>query len=122
LIFRLRGKSKDDIMALLRARRSSPEPERKAEVKAKAKVKAKVEAEPAILLEAGLDRFWDMASNLEEFQAVIEAPQVDGAPVKRLGSPGFWRNSKVDFIGALTHAYQSVTQASLGVALGDGEE
>ena len=80
------------------------------------------EAEPTVPLEAGLDRFWDLASSLNEFQAVIEAPQVDGAAIKRLGSPGFWRNSKVDFVGALTHAYQSVTQASLGVALGDGDE
>jgi hypothetical protein len=62
-----------------------------------------------------------MASSLDEFQAVIRAPQVDGAPVKRLGAPGFWRNSKVDFIGALTRVYQSVTQAGLDVALGDGE-
>ena len=122
LIFRLRGKSKDDIMALLRARRSAPEPaaakvQRKRDTQAKPK-----EAELAISLEAGLDKFWDMASSLDEFQAVVRAPQVDGAPVKRLGAPGFWRNSKVDFIGALTRVYQSVTQARLDVALGDGEE
>jgi uncharacterized Zn finger protein len=122
LIFRLRGKSKNDIMALLRTRRSSPEPvaaksRRKRDAQAKPE-----ETEPAVPLETGLDRFWDLASNLNEFQAVIEVPQVDGAPVKRLGSPGFWRNNKVDFIGALTHAYQSVTQASLDVALGDGEK
>jgi uncharacterized Zn finger protein len=122
LIFRLRGKSKDDIIALLRARRSSPAPaaaerQRKRDTQAKPE-----EAEPAIPLEASLDRFWDVASSLDEFQAVIEAPQVDGAPVKRLGSPGFWRNSKVDFIGTLTRAYQSVTQSSLDVVLGDGEE
>jgi uncharacterized Zn finger protein len=121
LIFRLRGKSKDDIMALLRARRSAPEPaaakvQRKRDTQAKPK-----EAELAISLEAGLDKFWDMASSVDEFQAVIRAPQVDGAPVKRLGAPGFWRNSKVDFIGALTRVYQSVTQAGLDVALGDGE-
>ena len=63
-----------------------------------------------------------MAASPDDFQAVIEAPQVDGAPVKRLGAPGFWRNSKVDFIGTLTRAYQSVTQAGLDMALGDGEE
>jgi uncharacterized Zn finger protein len=122
LIFRLRGKSKDDIMALLRTRRSSPEL-----VAAKSRRKRDAQArpektEPTVPLETGLDRFWDLASSLNEFRAVIEAPQVDGAPVKRLGAPGFWRNNKVDFIGALTHAYQSVTQASLGVALGDGEK
>jgi len=122
LIFRLRGKSKDDIMAMLRARRSAPvsatpEVQRKRSTGAEPK-----EAEPAIPLKECLARFWDMASSADAFQAVIEAPQVDGVPVKRLGAPGFWRNSKVDFIGTLTHAYQSVTQASLDVALGDGEE
>jgi hypothetical protein len=38
-----------------------------------------------------------------------------------LGSPGFWRNSKVDFAATLTCAYQSVTEASLAVARGDEE-
>jgi uncharacterized Zn finger protein len=113
LIFRLRGKSKDDIMTLLRARRSAPEPERKAEVK------AEVEVEPAVPLEECLARYWDMAGSLDDFRAIIEAPRVDGAPVKRLGAPGFWRSSKVDFIATLTHAYQSVTEAGLEVALGD---
>ncbi len=113
LIFRLRGKGKDDIMTLLRARRSAPEPERKAEVK------AEVEVEPAVPLEECLARYWDMASSLDDYHVIVEAPRVDGALVKRLGAPGFWRSSKVDFIGTLTHAYQSVTEASLEVALGD---
>ena len=122
LIFRLRGKSKDDIMAMLRARRSAPALAT-AEIQHKRSTQvAPKETEPTIPLEEGLSRFWDMASSLDEFQAVIRAPQVDGAPVKRLGAPGFWRNSKVDFIGTLTRVYQSVTQAGLDVALGDGEE
>jgi len=122
LIFRLRGKSKDDIMAMLRARRSAPVPvATETRRKRSTKVEPK-EVEQAIPLEECLPRFWDMASSLDDFQADIESPRVDGAPVKRLGAPGFWRNSKVDFIGILTHAYQSVTQSSLDVALGDGGE
>jgi uncharacterized Zn finger protein len=118
LIFRLRGKSKDDIMTLLRARRSAPE-QAAAETRRKRRTKAEPdEAEQAIPLKDDLSRFWDMASSLDDFQAVIQAPQVDGAPVKRLGSPGFWRNSKVDFLGTLTYAYRSITQSSLRVALG----
>jgi uncharacterized Zn finger protein len=120
LIFRLRGKSKDDIMAMLRARRSSPAPS-SVEPKRGATVKAEIEAEPAASLEECLARYWDMAASLDNFQAVIKAPQVDAAPVKRLGSPGFWRNSKVDFVATLTCAYQSVTEASLAVARGDEE-
>ena len=122
LIFRLRGKSKDDVMARLRARRSAPALAT-AEVRHKRSTPAEPkETEPAIPLEECLARFWDMASSLDEFQAVIEAPQVDGAPIKRLGVPGFWHNSKVDFMVTLTHAYQSVTQASLDVALGGEDE
>ena len=113
LIFRLRGKSKDDIMAMLRSRRSAPEPERRAEVK------TEVEVEPTVPLEECLARYWDIADSLDDFQVTIQAPQVDGVPVKRLGAPGFWRSNKVDFIASLTCAYQSVTEASLEVALGD---
>ena len=120
LIFRLRGKSQEDIMALLRARRSTPEPGVvESQAQRKTKVRAEAETKDAAPLEESLERYWSLAASLDDFQAVITAPQVDGASVKRLGVPGFWRNSKVDFVGALTCAYQVVTKASLDVAWGD---
>lgn len=106
-------------MTLLRARRSAPGPGA-APAPARREQAATVEA-PSVPLEECLDRFWDIAGSLEDLQAAIEAPPVDAVPVKRLGEPGFWRNSKVDFLAAMTKAYQVVTRASLSAALGAEE-
>jgi uncharacterized Zn finger protein len=116
LLFRLRGKSKDEIMAMLRARRTAAEPS--PEIVEETKRKPRAPAEPVIPLEKCLDRFWDAVENLDDFAVKIEAPTVDAVPVKRLGAPGFWRDSKVDFIALFARAYKVLTEASLNTALG----
>lgn len=116
LLFRLRGKSKDEIIAMLRARRTTAEPESKPVSEKRRKPRAP--AESVVPLEKCLDRFWDAADNLDDFVVKIEAPAVDAVPIKRLGAPGFWRDSKVDFIALFAHTYQGLTQAGLDTALG----
>lgn len=120
LLFRLRGKSKDEVIAMLRARRMAPEPEVKT-----AKVttrKKRVVGEPVVALEKCLERFWDTADSLENFVVKIEVPAVDAVPVKRLGAPGFWRESKVDFITLFARVYTGLTQASVNSALGSQDK
>jgi uncharacterized Zn finger protein len=119
LLFRLRGKSKDEIMAMLRARRTAPDAE--SETAEETQAQTVESSEPVVPLEALLERFWDAAENLEDFRVRIESPAVEAVPVKRLGTPGFWRNTKVDFLDAFARAYHSVTEASLKVALGSEE-
>lgn len=120
LLFRLRGKSKDELMALLRARRTVAEPESKPAAETPPQPRAP--AEPVIPLKKCLDRFWDAAENLDDFALKIEAPTVDAVPVKRLGAPGFWRDNKVDFIALFARAYKGLTKASLNTALESQEE
>ena len=120
LLFRLRGKSKDEIMAMLRARRTAAEPT--SEPVEEKKRKPRAPAEPVISLEKCLDRFWDAADDLEDFAVKIEAPTVDAVPVKRLGTPAFWRDSKVDFIALFAHAYKGLTDASVSTALGSQDK
>jgi uncharacterized Zn finger protein len=116
LLFRLRGKSKEEIIAMLRARRTAPEVESKPAEETKRK--PRVPAEPVIPLEKCLDRFWDAADDLTDFQVRIEAPTVDAIPVKRLGAPGFWRDSKVDFIALFARAYKGIADAAINTAVG----
>ncbi len=116
LIFRLRGKSKDEIIAMLRARRAAAEPAPAAEETRRPK---RAPAEPVIPLEKCLDRFWDAAENLDDFAVKIEPPPVDAIPVKRLGAPGFWRDDKIDFLALLARAYRELSQASLETVLGN---
>jgi len=125
LLFRLRGKSKDEIIAMLRARRTTAEPA--AAPVAEKKRKAREAAEPVVPLvplEKCLDRFWDAVDNLEDFVVKIEAPTVDAVPIKRLGAPGrfAWRDSKVDFIALFARAYKGLTKASLDTALGSQDK
>ena len=107
LLFRLRGKTKDEIMSLLRARRAQSaivEEDREAE--------PLKPAEPIEPLEADPDRFWHGSAELIDFRVTIAAPPIDAAPIKRLGSPKFW-HGKQDFVVLLTGAYRAIAQAAL---------
>jgi uncharacterized Zn finger protein len=119
LLFRLRGKGKGEIIAMLRARRTATELEAKsAEISPR---KTRTLAEPVIPLEKTLDRFWDAADHLGDFGVKIEAPTVDAIPVKRLGAPGFWRDNKVDFIALVARAYKGIASAAINTVVGRGD-
>ena len=113
LIFRLRGKSKEDLMALLHAQRAQRATS-DAAGRSMVEQEAPVAAEPIEPLEADYDRFWGKAEDLSDFRVTLAAPPIDAAPIKRLGAPKFW-HGRHDFTTLLTQAYQSVTQASLHV-------
>ncbi len=120
LLFRLRGKSKPEIMALLRARRTAAAVENQpAETVSE---QAPSLGEPVVPLEKSLDRFWDSEDTLDDFRLRIEPAAVDAVPVKRLGAPGFARNTKMDLLSAFAHAYRAIGAASQETALGTGEK
>ena len=110
LLFQLRGKTKDEIVSMLRTRRaqSALVEEEAIEVKAEP---PKPE-EPIEPLEADPDRFWHGPSELIDFRVTIAASPIDAAPIKRLGAPKFW-HGKQDFVALLTGAYQAIAQAAL---------
>ncbi len=110
LLFRLRGKTKDEIMFLLRTRRAQvaiAEEEHGTAVR-----EPSVPEEPDEPLEADPDRFWHGPAELFDFRVTIAAPPIDAAPIKRLGSPKFWQG-KQDFALLMTGAYQAISQAAL---------
>jgi len=110
LLFRLRGKSKDEIMSLLRARRVMTALEESAAIEIE---KAdRVKEEPILPLDLDPDRFWIGSADLSDFRVSIAAPPIDAAPIKRLGIPKFW-HGKQDFTALLTGAYQAITEAIL---------
>ena len=107
LLFRLRGKTKDEIMSLLRTRRAQS-----ALVEGEREVESPTPTESIEPLEADPDRFWHGSAELIDFRVTIAAPPIDAAPIKRLGSPKFW-HGKQDFLALLTGAYQAIAQAAL---------
>ncbi len=116
LLFRLRGKNKDEIMTMLRARRTAAGAEPTAEPEPD---KPALPSEPVVPLDELLERFWEAGESLDNWAVQIRAPEVDAVPVKRLGSPGFWHNTKIDFLNAFAHAYQNITAVALDTALGE---
>jgi uncharacterized Zn finger protein len=109
LLFRLRGKTKDEIMFMLRARRAQ------SAIVAEelpAATEPPAAAEPIEPLDAEPDRFWHGPAELSDFRVTIAAPPIDAAPIKRLGAPKFW-HGKQDFVALLTVAYQAIAQAAL---------
>ncbi len=113
LLFRLRGRAKDDILAALRARRTvagaAPE--------AKSKPRATAPAEKFTPLAESLTHFWS-AANLAAVHFEFSEPEVDAAAVKRLGEPEFWKPGG-EFLNAMSRAYAAISQAALEQVLGE---
>ena len=82
LLFRLRGRTREAVLASLRATRSLPS-ERPTHPH-----EPTSEANPADEpLETQLDRFWTLGDEFEGLRLAIEGPRVPEAVLKRLGSP-----------------------------------
>lgn len=116
LLFRLRGKSKDKVIQMLRKRRTTVA----AETEAVEPDQPSAPVEPVVPLDTLLERFWEPGENLEDFAVSVHTPEVDAVPVKRLGSPGFWHNSKIDFLNAMARAYHDISDSAVNTALGEG--
>jgi len=97
LIFLLRGRSKEELMELLRQRRagttqSAGESDSAKPAKALAGSQSAIKHEPPGL--AATSSFWDFKEPLDEFRVEISSPEVALAVLRRLGKPSFWRSRK----------------------------
>ena len=117
LIFHLRGKDKEQLLAELRLRRTAGEVALAEEPPVYEVTPAAAE-EAVEPLEACLDRFWELGDGLETFQAPIMRPAVEAGLLKRLGKPPFERKPG-EIAEALALAYAAATDHALRLALGD---
>jgi uncharacterized Zn finger protein len=108
LMFLLRGRSKDDIIAALRARRAGPEPE----------VAAPDTESP---VEPDVAAFWT-GPQAEEVALHFALPESDALAVKRLGPPSFVRDQVADsFAATMERLYQQIGEYALLLALGEAD-
>ncbi len=84
LIFKLRGRTKEQIIETLREKRAVSTPAVHEEPAPEAD-----EAEPLLPLEADLETFWRAGEGLETFAVNPAAPTVERALLKRLGDAPF---------------------------------
>jgi uncharacterized Zn finger protein len=105
LIFRLRGRNQEQIMAALRARRGGGEPAQLAE----GEVEYSTEEAATPLVAQGED-FWRLGQSLEQFAVQIKAPATPHPVLKRLGQPLFVDIGLESLLGPV---YDAITAAAL---------
>lgn len=111
LLFRLRGRSQEQIMEALRARRAADAP-----MLAEEREDYVVE-ESAKPLEESLDSFWNAGQALTGFPTNLQPPATPMPVLKRLGQPGFLEESLLRLLSA---AYTAITAQA--VATSDAPE
>jgi uncharacterized Zn finger protein len=109
LMFLLRGRDREQIVAALRARRGGG---------------GEAEAAEAAAETGGhqldLTRFWSSPTEVEEIALHFALPEIDAVAVKRLGPAPFVRDQTA-FMAALERMYRHISSYALLLALGDSE-
>jgi uncharacterized Zn finger protein len=120
LLFQLRGKDKEQLLAELRQRRTADNLALAEDTPPYEVIPAPPE-ESVEPLEAALGRFWELGEGLETFHVPIARPAVEAGLLKRLGKPPFERK-----VGELTDplaaAYAAVSDHALRLALGEEQD
>jgi uncharacterized Zn finger protein len=109
LLFRLRGRDQEEILAALRQRRAG-ESEDLEEDEDEA-------LEPDPPLEESLAHFWEAGPSLDQFSVSIQPPAVEMPVLKQLGEPAFIGEPGLQAL--LQPVYQAVQQAALETAFAD---
>ncbi len=108
MLFKLRGRTKDDITASLRKMRTADNDS-----------VSQIEVHPSgeDKKEVTIDNFW-AGEELESFSVNISPPDVSAAIIKRLGTPEFW-DSKDDFNKTMSRFYEDISRRAVDAAYGE---
>jgi len=111
LIFRLRGRTQEQVMQELRKRRADTDEiiEEEAE-----------ETETIIPLEDCIPNYWDMGAPLEGFSVSIRPPVIEMPLLKRLGAASFVPDPGIESL--LHDAYQIIGRKALQIAFQERKE
>ena len=111
LIFRLRGRTQEQVMQALRQRRAGRQDTVEEEME---------ESEAAIPLEENLSNFWDLGAPVEGFSVSIRPPAIEMPLLKRLGEANFVPEPGIQ--SWLSTAYQAVSRKAIQTAFKDTSE
>jgi len=109
LLFRLRGRTQEQILQGLRQRRAGQE-----FVTEDEEIE---EPEDTIPLNETLDHFWEIGRSLETFAVAIRPPQIEMPLLKRLGDPAFVPAPGMQAL--LRPAFQSISRSAQDSAYSD---
>jgi len=111
LIFRLRGRTQEQVMQELRKRRAGGDEAVEEEAE---------EAEVAISLEEQIVNFWDVRAPLDGFAVSIRPSAIEMPLLKRLGEANFVPEPGIQ--GWLSAAYQTISRKTIQAAFKDTSE
>ena len=111
LIFRLRGRTQEQVMRELRKRRAGTDEIVEEEVE---------ETEAVIPLEDCIPIYWDMGAPLEGFSVSIRPPTIEMPLLKRLGAASFVPDPGIESL--LREAYQSAGRKAIQIAFQEQKE
>lgn len=111
LIFRLRGRTQEQVMQELRKRRAGSDETIEEEAE---------EAEVVIPLEEQIANFWDVRVPLDGFSVSIRPPAIEMPLLKRLGEANFIPEPGLQ--SWLSAAYQAVSRRAIQAAFKDTSE
>ena len=119
LIFKLRGRTKDEIIEALREKRAAAT---SVEEESEAITESDVSrtGEKVKPLEECLDSFWQAGDALDSFSVNPAPPEVENAILKRLGESPFYVG-KVNLVSLLSKAYEVASREALQKAEGEPE-
>ncbi len=110
LLFRMRGRTQEEILVGLRERRAGrnapPPDERSLPI-----------MDMVPLLEEYLDQYWEPGPQMDGFSVQVRPPVIPLPLLKRLGEPE--ASGIITLQGQLEDAYQAMTQFALSLAFGD---
>jgi len=118
LLFELRGRSKDEVIAALRERRVQG----METVNETNYVPDGIEAVEMVALEECLDHYWTLGAEAKNVTLKIGTPRVDMALLKRIGVPDFQGIQARSFWGQMVRVYDGVTNRALDVAFADADQ
>lgn len=118
LIFKLRGRAREEIIEVLREKRGQTLPEEEASRIIEADFS---QESGTIPLEECLDTFWQAGEALNSFTVNPMPPEVDHAILKRLGDAPFMIG-KHNLAALLAKAYTVASSAALQKASGESQE
>ena len=118
LIFKLRGRKKEEIIDALREKRAAAAT---AEEESEAEGAVSIPGEKARPLEECLDSFWQAGDALDSFSVNPALPEVENAVLKRLGDAPF-SVGKANLVSLLSKAYEVASSRALQKASGELDE
>ena len=111
LIFRLRGRTQEQVMQALRLRRAGGEEVAEEEPQ---------ELEIVLPIENSLENFWDFGAPLDQFSVLIRTPAIEMALLKRLGEAAFVPEPGIESL--LLGVYRSIGLMAIQTAFQEEEE